>query len=184
MAKRLKDMKRGDDVGVFAHDLPDRPNSDRPAPLHISDSEDPDEFDEEEDEESEKEIPDDGWSVKKKAGKWFLCQTDTAFDDVELGPPVNSKSGYYEVYAGRRGVQMLWQGKAAKEDFPPTACHDFYNEVKFAEKELAAMERSKKRSQVTPNLKGMGGQWVCYVCFKVHKNWEVDDLTKLYSNFH
>ena len=148
MQNRLAKLKPGEDVGVFAYQLPSRPAPTMPAPLpknlQPAANEDLQEEEESEDkaEESEEEgdgeggssdeeddgLPEGGWVLRKNRGKVQLANTeDTTLEPLTLPNP-EQKKGKWEIFADKNGLDMLWQGKASEEDFDSIACCEYYND--------------------------------------------------------
>ena len=76
MTARMNRLKKGEEVGVYAKDLPKRRSPHNPAPLPswaLSESEDEPEAEEEESEEEEDDgLTDSGYAVQKAKNKYYL----------------------------------------------------------------------------------------------------------------
>ena len=155
MQNRLAKLKPGEDVGIFAYQLPSRPAPTMPAPLpkHLQpaaaateDLQEEEEESEDKAEESEEEgevegdssdeegdgLPEGGWVLKKNRGKLQLANTeDTTLEPLTL-PNTENKKAKWEIFSDKNGLDMLWQGKASEEEFDSIACWEYYSDCNSA----------------------------------------------------
>ena len=158
MMARMASLRPGDDVGVFAHQLPNRRRPELPAPLpewvkkHAA--KDPNlkaivetcaepsgvpEAEEDMDEEGEEEEyigedEDDDNDLLPDDG-WYVKKSKKVWSmgNTHTGKiveigPPEDAKGKWVVY-NDNGVDMIWQGEEAKDDMDAIGCADFFNEI-------------------------------------------------------
>ena len=163
MKARLKSLKKGDEVGVYAHELPGRQANGAPPPLPDWCAEESDDEDEpngseqgDNSEESSDDIPQAGWKIvsrkmssAKKHKEIYLCHPG-AQKELELGQP---DKGYQYRISTSKGVDYLVMDGADGEnpDWEKVRCDDYFNECQPPRED----NETPRKKTVTPLLVGM-----------------------------
>ena len=122
MTARMNRLRKGEEVGVYAKDLPKRSAPHKPAPLPswaLSESEgEPEAEESEESEEEDDGLTDSGYSVQKSKNKYYLVHK-VSRQKVEIGDP---EPEHVWVVTTEGGVDYLGQGNS--EVWDEIACRE------------------------------------------------------------
>lgn len=150
MTARMNRLKKGEEVGVYAKDLPKRRSPHNPAPLPswaLSESEDEPEAEEEESEEEEDDgLTDSGYAVQKAKNKYYLVHRASR-QKVEIGDP---EPGQVWEITAEGGVEYLGQGNS--EVWDEIACREHMGIIL---QETSAEKKPKEDEKTRNAMKGM-----------------------------
>ena len=151
MTARMNRLKKGEEVGVYAKDLPKRRSPHNPAPLPswaLSESEDEPEAEEEESEEEEEDdgLTDSGYAVQKAKNKYYLVHRASR-QKVEIGDP---EPGQVWEITAEGGVEYLGQGNS--EVWDEIACREHMGIIL---QETSAEKKPKEDEKTRNAMKGM-----------------------------